>query len=111
MRATKMLAGILITGVITASACADVANITAPQRLGSQSPRFDGTGWVGSGNRTDNGGMVGLGNIVDRVPRIDETKTTAAPPSAEAGMNDTCTTTPGTLTCAAPGGGLLGGGH
>jgi len=45
---------ILVCSVFAAGGCVDAASITAPPKIVTQSPSFDGGGgWFGTGNRTD----------------------------------------------------------
>jgi hypothetical protein len=67
---TKKLAAILIGSLFAATACADGTNITG-QRVAPGAPAYDGSGWAGSGNRTDStttttsdgSGWAGSGNL------------------------------------------------
>lgn len=43
---------VLLIGASVAVVCTDQANVMGPQRHPLTVPAFDGTGWLGSGNRT-----------------------------------------------------------
>jgi hypothetical protein len=63
MHLRNKLAAILMGSMLAAAAgCADEAHVTGP-RTASDAPAYDGSGWAGSGNRTESDSTTAADSI------------------------------------------------